>query len=242
MATTTNLNLTLSDLGAANTLPMYMFNRGLRDLDTSLAGQLSYDFTSDADVILDYADSLFFNIILTDTGVLLTTTRNVEIDSVVNNLYYVTNNTAQIMTFEGFSLSVNESRLLYINNDSSTTTDVDLDINEKYVLSNYAHIPGKPVAGAVVYTHATGFRSRITRDTKAVTSVIATATADFDLKINGVSVALISFGTSSDTAINTISTTGIPIQPTDKITIEAPNPQDTTLSDVGINLFTILEI
>jgi hypothetical protein len=87
----------------------------------------------------------------------------------------------------------------------------------------HAFFPGKPAAAATILTGSIF---------KAITA--ATASATFTLKKNGSSIGTIVFAASSGTGTITFSA-AVTFAAGDVITIEAPTPQDATLSDLSFN-------
>lgn len=66
-------------------------------------GVLTKNFSSDANLTLSGAEAAHPYLIMTDTGVVLTTGRNVVLPLTAGAVYYVTNSTAQTLTFKGSS-------------------------------------------------------------------------------------------------------------------------------------------
>jgi hypothetical protein len=62
----------------------------------------------------------------------------------------------------------------------------------------------------------------------------ATATATFTLKKNGTGFGTVEFASTATTG--TFSSPLTSFSPGDLFTIEAPNPQDTTLANIGITI------
>jgi len=104
---------------------------------------ITHNMASDADYTLTDAQNLYKKIVITDTGVVLTTARNIVVDD-IGKIFSVTNSTAQDLTFKtaagtGITVVAGESSLLMndgINVLNITTSNPinDNDIaNKQYV-------------------------------------------------------------------------------------------------------------
>jgi hypothetical protein len=100
-----------------------------------------------------------------------------------------------------------------------------------------ASTEGKPADGAIVLTFPVVRNFTLPANltgSGARSAAPATATATFTLKRNGSSFGTVEFASTATTG--TFSSTLTSFTPGDLFTIEAPNPQDTTLANIGITI------
>jgi len=97
MATTTNLGITKVE--AAQFQKEVTMNTALDTIDKVLAGKYTYNMASDANYTVSDSNSQNRIIIITDTGVVLTTTRDITIDNLTKD-WIVENRTAQSLVFK----------------------------------------------------------------------------------------------------------------------------------------------
>ncbi len=103
-------------------------NEENRRLGAAVAGSTTLDFASDADMTINASDSdgteswRYQTLVITDTGVVLTTGRNVILPS-KGGLHFVINKTAQTLTFKtsggtGVAVTASTNKLIIYNSDS----------------------------------------------------------------------------------------------------------------------------
>jgi len=117
MTTTTNLGIT--HVTSAQYQKEVTMNAALDSLDTAVAGRVSINFASDANLTLTAAQALNSIVELTDSGVVLTAARNVIVPT-ANKQWQFYNGTARVLTIKtsggtGIALSAGERALLYCN-------------------------------------------------------------------------------------------------------------------------------
>jgi len=118
---TDNLNITYFVDGQLN--PDTSINEALDVLDVAAGTLLAIDFSSDADLNITAANPKpqqwqHAGFILTDTGVVLTTGRNVVLPNTEKKRYYLVNQTAQTLTLKtsagtGIAVATNKAACLY---------------------------------------------------------------------------------------------------------------------------------
>jgi hypothetical protein len=100
-------------------------------------------------------------------------------------------------------------------------------------------LAGKPGAAAVVLifvaVRAVALPANLTAS-KGSVGTNPTATAAYDVKNNGTTIATVSISTSGVFTFTTASGTAKALAAGDRLTIIAPSSQDATLSDVGFTL------
>jgi hypothetical protein len=111
---------------------------------------LTYNIVSDVDLTLTAAQNIYAKITITDTGVVLTTGRNVILDN-VGRMFIFTNSTAQTLTVKtaagtgvaipagGSSILINNGTGVTLLTTAAPTTDYEL-ANKKYVDSKNAGV------------------------------------------------------------------------------------------------------
>lgn len=114
---TTTTNLAITHVTSSQYQKEVTMNAALDSLDTAIAGRVVVNFASDADLTLTAAQALNSIVEITDTGVVLTTARNVVVPT-ANKSWQVYNGTAQILTVKttagsGIALASGERALLY---------------------------------------------------------------------------------------------------------------------------------
>lgn len=100
----------------------------------------------------------------------------------------------------------------------------------------HAFAPGAPAASAVVL-HAVVPRAVSIADnlagSRAHAGVAATASTDFDVLVNGVSVGTINFASAATTATFSTSGGAVALAAGDRLSIVAPGSPDATLADIA---------
>jgi len=143
MATTPNLAIT--HIESNQSQKEVTANEAFDTLDEAIAGELLHNMTSDANYTLDTAEpnKEHENLVLhiTDTGVVLTTTRDIILPE-APHLYVAWNATAQTLRFKtasgaAFSVAAGSVRLFYIDSTSydavaiaDDSTGAGIDFNE----------------------------------------------------------------------------------------------------------------
>lgn len=119
---TTSSNLNIEHLVSNASSPEVPVNEAYDLIDSCVSDQITIDFASDADLTLSTTGAApqewqNLSIKLTDTGVLLTTGRNVVVP-VNKKLYLIFNGTAQTLTIKtasgtGATVAASANRLVY---------------------------------------------------------------------------------------------------------------------------------
>lgn len=119
---------------------------------------LTYNIVSNTDLTLTPDQNLYTNLTITDTGVVLTTGRNIIMDN-VGRIFTFTNSTAQILTVKtaagtgvaipvgGGSLLINDGVNVTTLTTLAPTTDYGI-VNKKYVDDKFANNPAFRATGA----------------------------------------------------------------------------------------------
>jgi hypothetical protein len=97
---------------------------------------------------------------------------------------------------------------------------------------------GSPGTGEVILRHPApiAFNLPISlTNSQFYAATAANATATFTLKKNGASIGTIQFATGATSGTATFST-GVAFAVSDKLTMEAPSPADSTLADLGFSI------
>lgn len=99
-----------------------------RRIAAAVAGSITLDFASDADMTINASDTdgteswRYLTLVITDTGVVLSVGRNVVLPS-KGGLHFVINRTAQTLTFKtsggsGVAVTTSTNKLIIYNSDS----------------------------------------------------------------------------------------------------------------------------
>lgn len=237
---TSNLGITFVSVSQAD--KEGTINTGLDKLDGALAGRLVHNMASDADYTLDTASIEHLNLILdiTDTGVLLTTTRNIILPS-NTQAHIVVNSTAQILQFKtvagtGTNIQAGAMELIYCDGTNIESVAGISDSGHPYELTYY--FPGLPGAAVLmaktIMTQTIELASGLT-GSFCTSEIASTAAKSFDIKKNGSNVGTIDFAASATSATFTFAT-DTTFNAGDDIKIVGPAVQDATLSDIALSI------
>jgi len=240
MAISTNLGITLIEVSQED--KEGAINNAINNLDTSLSARLVHDMDSDADYTIDTITEEHYNLIIeiTDTGVNLTTTRNIILPN-LTQAHIVKNSTAETLVFKtlggtGVSVIPNAIDLIYSNGtdielvSALSTTGVPHDLHFYYPES-----PGvSSVVSFLVYMRTVSYTSGLT-GSYAKSLVAATGSTTFSLEKNGVQFATCNFGVGSSTGTFTMGS-DTTFNAGDILKIIAPASPDATLSGISINI------
>jgi hypothetical protein len=110
-------------MAAGQTQPDVTLNNFLEAVDEAIAGSVTIDMGSDADLTPTATQQLRLELIITDTGVVLTTGRNVILEGFAR-LHVVLNSTAETLTFKtaagsGVAVATGGGRELIYNDGSN---------------------------------------------------------------------------------------------------------------------------
>jgi len=126
---TTN-NLSLPEIVESQANKNITHNEALAILDRAVAGTHTHDVASDADITLvdDQLDSMV--LVVTDTGVLLTTGRNVIVAD-KSRVFVAVNSTAQTLTYKtaaGTGIAVATGKTAILRSDGINVYRVTADV------------------------------------------------------------------------------------------------------------------
>ncbi|MDH3376450.1 MAG: hypothetical protein OEQ39_05715 [Gammaproteobacteria bacterium] len=228
-------------LTAGQTQPDVTINDFLDAVDDALAGSVTVDMGADSDLTPTAAQQLSMELVITDTGVLLTAARNVILEG-FSRFHIVKNDTAQELTFKtaagsGVAVPAGGVRQL-IFNDAANVNSVSGQGADAFLYELGAFFPNKPQTSEVVlrsiFTRSIDFPSALT-GSQGYCETTATAETDFDVQKNAVSVGTIRFAIATN-ASTFIAASPISFTAGDRLAIIAPATPDTTLSDIYITL------
>ena len=238
MTTTTNLEIT--HLATSQVEKETAVNNGFNILDAVLGDQFTHNMASDADYTLAAGEEVALLIKITDSGVVLTTGRNIVLPN-NNRLYIVENATAQTLTFKtaagtGVAVATTVRALIYC--DGTNVIEV-VGIAEGEVAYDVAfYISGSPAGSAEVLripmTRAVRFPASMT-GSDGDAGAAATASTTFTFRKNGSSFATANFAASA-TAPTWTAATATDFAIGDVLTVDAPASADATLANIGFNL------
>lgn len=215
-------------------------NTGFDKLDGSVAGRLVHDYASDADYTLTTNENLNMILDIQDSGVALTTTRNIILAS-NTQMHIAVNNTAQIIQFKlstGTGASIQPGAMDIVYSDGTNVEAIAgiSDSGHPYELTYY--FPGKPGAAGLmaktIMTQTIELASGLS-GSYCTSEVASTAAKSLDIKKNGSSVGTVDFAAAATSATFTFST-GTTFNAGDDIKIEGPAIQDTTLADISLSI------
>lgn len=236
-----SIYLNMPYLATAQTSPEVTLNDFLETVDRAVAGTATHNMASDANYTLTTAQNRSLQVIITDTGVLLTAPRDIILSS-FGRFHIVKNDTAQNLTFKnatgsGVTVQAGAVReLLY--NDGTNVHSVSGQSSDSFLYDVGVFVPSTPADNddvlRFIFTRTVSFPTSLT-GSRGYCEVTATSQADFDVRKNGSSVGTIRFPASTNAA------TFIMASPTtfaagDRLSVIAPSPQDGTLADVYFTL------
>lgn len=219
-------------------------NSAINNLARGLAGRLVHDMASDADYTLSEANGEDENLYIeiTDTGVVLTTTRNIIVPTDENG-YLFYNNTAQSLVMKtaagsGVTAVAGERLLMYCDGTnvveiagvSGFAMPFDAGVYAQGTLSNGEYILQYVFTRAV--TFAAGW---VGSQAYARVAHSDSPAPVYTLKKNGVGIGTITWSGSTGTFVDESSpATSVGFVAGDRITIEAPATADSTQADISI--------
>lgn len=241
MTTTANLNIQHVTVGQAD--KEAAINNIADKLDQSNMGSFVHDMASDADYTLLTAsdEHLNFYLQINDTGVLLTTTRNIILPN-NKQVHVVFNNTAQSLVFKttagvGPTVQAGERDLVYTDGTDVVLAAGGLSTND-YPQDYHFYFPNKPANSAtiafIMMTRTVKFLSGLS-NSYGTALVAATASSDFDIQKNGASIGTINWAAAATVATFTFAT-DTTFNTGDSIKVIAPATQDSTLSGISISI------
>lgn len=250
MTTTANFEITHLDLNqsAKETTINDAWNR----IDDRMAGMLVHNMASDADYILDTTSPAFehqnYLIRITDTGVLLTTTRVIQFPANLGP-YAFHNQTAQTLQARvGGAGGVVSLGPATINGIYSDGTDMILRAGSGGAASTavpydftffFGGIPTPTATSELLripFTRAVDFPINLP-NSKGSAKVSATASTTFTFKKNGTAFATANFAIAASVATFTCAATTSFVAG-DVFTCDAPGSADASLANVGFSLAT----
>ncbi len=137
-------------------------------LTTKRNTSITYNITVDSDYTLTGDQNLYGRINITDTGVILTTARNIIVDNVEKNSFIFQNSTAQDLTVKtsaGTGILVSSGETKVLRNDGTNVLDSDfatetpsLGVGQTWQdltasrsdSTNYTNTTGKPISISVL--------------------------------------------------------------------------------------------
>jgi hypothetical protein len=231
-------NLLIDHIAASQAQKEVTANTAFDALDQALCGLLVKTLT-DADVTLTVTEALSA-MYLRVTGA-LTAARVITVP--VNRKPLMVENATSggfaigVKTPAGASVSINAGlRKLLYGDGTDMVLVAEANVNAPYDVGT--SLSGQPAAGATLLRYPLPRPVRFQAglpNSKAVLGTAPTATVSFSLKKNGTQFASMQFAASATTATFTAaSDTDFALG--DILTITAPNPADSTLSDLGLSL------
>jgi hypothetical protein len=148
---------------------------------------LTFNLNADTDLTLSTDQNLYKFITITDTGVVLTTGRNVIVDT-VGRLFIVANSTAQTLTVKtaagtGVDIPAGGSSLL-INNGTNVTLLTTADPVGDYDLANKKYVDDNSgLAGGLSTQNLLHIQDQKTSGTNGGSSIVGTQTRDLNTVI-----------------------------------------------------------
>ena len=161
---------------------------------------VTHDITVDSDYTLTDDQNLYGRINITDTGVVLTTARNIIVDNVEKNSFIFQNSTAQgltVKTSAGTGILVSSGETKVLRNDETNVLDSDFTqtIDTNRIANAWVNFDGSTTPPTI-------------RDSYNVSSVARTATGEFSLTLSGLDNANYSYIATCENTTNAIFITG----------------------------------
>jgi len=240
MPTSTNLGITLIDIAQDD--KEGSINNAINILDTSLSARLVHNMASDANYTINTATDENYNLIIeiTDTGVVLTTTRSIILPN-TTQAHIVKNSTAQSLTFKtvsgaGVTIIANAIELVYSNGTdieaistiSSTSIPHDLHMF-------YPGIQGSSATMSYIVFVRTVLYSSSLPGSFCRSLAAATSSNVFSLQKNGVEFATATFAVAANTATFSMAS-DTTFNAGDTLKVVSPASQDATLAGISLNL------
>jgi len=231
-------NLLIDHIAANQAQKEVTANAGFDALDQALCGLLTKAL-ADADATLTATEALTA-IYLRVTGT-LTAARTITVPANRKPLMVENATTGSfavtIKTPSGAGVTINAGlrKILYCDGTDMVLVS-EANVNAPYDVGG--SLSGQPAAGATVLRYPLPRPVRFQAglpNSKGVVGTAPTATVSFSLKKNGTQFATMQFAATATTATFTAaSDTDFALG--DILTITAPNPADSTLSDLGLSL------
>jgi hypothetical protein len=225
---------------AGQTQPDVTINAFFAAVDNAVAGSETVDMGADSDLTPTADQQLSLQLVITDTGVLLTAARNVILEG-YSRFHIVKNETAQTLTFKtaaGTGVAVIPGARELIFNDAANVNAVSGQGSDSFLFDVGSNHPGKPTASQpimrFVFTRAVDFPSGLT-GSQGYCETQATAQTDIDVQKNAVSVGTVRFPASTSAA-TFIMASATSFAAGDRLALIAPGTPDATLSDFYITL------
>ncbi len=121
----------------------------------------------------------------------------------------------------------------------TSPADVDIIVGQIYIGIGLVGLPGDGATIALLGLPRDGTFPIDFAGSVGSVGVNPTATAVYDVQLNGVSIGSISIATSGVLTFTTVGGTDKDFAANDRLTVIAPTPQDATLSDVEFVFFAV---
>lgn len=241
MAISTNLGFTLVEVSQED--KEGAINNAINGLDTSLSGRLVHDMTSDANYTIDTGVDEHYNLIIeiTDTGNLLTTTRNIIFPN-ITQAHIFKNSTAQSLVAKtvggsGVTVSTGDIALIYSNGTNiEYISSASTSTGSPYYLHFF--YPGlssnNDILSFIVFMNTVEYTAGLAGSyVKAL--IAATGTVTYSMRKNDIQFGTFTFSAGSAIGSFTMASDTL-FNAGDTLKVVAPASADATLAGISLNL------
>lgn len=238
---TTTPNLGIEHLVFGQTDKEAAVNTGLDELDSTVAGLLIHDMTSDANYTLTAGEEETLVIKVTDSGTNLTATRDIIVPD-QKHMYVFWNNTStqslQIKTAAGSGVTVADAEKKLVYCDGTNVEVLSGLQTTEYPMDIKIFKAGLPTSSEVLFvmamTRTTEFPASMV-NSQGDSDVAANASTTFTFAKNGTSFATANFAASAK-VVTWTAASATTFNTGDILKVTAPASADANLADIGFNL------
>jgi hypothetical protein len=240
MAISTNLGITLVEVSQSD--KEGAINNAINTLDTSLSARFVHNMSSDSDYTINTSTDENYNLIIeiTDTGNLLTATRNIILPN-TTQAHIVKNSTTKNIVFKtlagtGVTVIPSAIELVYSNGTSIEAISTISAIGFPYDLHFfYPGIHGAASTMSMLVMMRTVLYTATLAGSYCKSLIAATSSNVFSIKKNGTEFATATFAIGATSATFTMAS-DTTFNAGDILTVVSPAIPDATLAGISLNI------